>query len=74
MRTAPITTPAGLGLILREARLAAGFTQRELAAELGVAQSYIVELEAGKQIKALERLFDFAGATGLKLYAETPDA
>lgn len=73
MRTAPITTPAGLGLTLREARLAAGYTQRELAKELGIAQSYVVELEAGKQIKAIERLFEIARATGLTLYAETPD-
>ena len=73
MRTAPITTPAALGFTLREARLSAGYTQRELAAALGVAQSYVVELEAGKDIKAIARLFDIARLTGLTLYAETVD-
>lgn len=73
MRTAAISTAAGLGLVLREARLGAGLTQRELATELGVAQSYVAELEAGKEIKAVERLFDIARITGLRLYAETQD-
>lgn len=73
MRTAAITTPAGLGFVLREARMSSGLTQRALAAELGVAQSYVAELEAGKDIKAVERLFDIARITGLTLYAETQD-
>ncbi|CAQ02250.1 helix-turn-helix domain-containing protein [Clavibacter sepedonicus] len=73
MRTAAITDPTTLGLVLREARLQRGMTQRELAAVLDVRQSYIAEMELGKSIKALERLFDFARETGLTLSADLVD-
>ncbi|CCE74588.1 helix-turn-helix domain-containing protein [Clavibacter nebraskensis] len=73
MRTAAITDPTALGLVLREARLQRGMTQRELAAVLDVRQSYIAEMELGKSIKALERLFDFARETGLTLSADLGD-
>jgi HTH-type transcriptional regulator/antitoxin HipB len=73
MRTAAITDTAALGLVLREARLQRGLTQRELAAALDVRQSYIAEMELGKSIKALERLFDFARETGLTLSADIAD-
>ena len=74
MRTAAITDPTTLGLVLREARLQRGLTQRELAAALDVRQSYIAEMELGKSIKALERLFDFARETGLTLSADLADS
>lgn len=73
MRTAAITDTAALGLVLREARLQSGLTQRQLAAALDVRQSYIAEMELGKSIKALERLFDFARETGLTLTADIAD-
>ena len=73
MRTAAITDPTTLGLVLREARLQRGLTQLELAAVLDVRQSYIAEMELGKSIKALERLFDFARETGLTLSADLVD-
>ena len=59
-----IIDPATLGLILRDARMKSGLTQRQLAEELGVSQRYVVELEAGKPTKAIERLLDFAQVTG----------
>jgi transcriptional regulator with XRE-family HTH domain len=68
MRSSRISDTATLGLVLREARIRRGLTQRELAAHLGVRQSYIVELEAGKPTKAIERLLDFARETGVALY------
>ncbi|MBP2457353.1 transcriptional regulator with XRE-family HTH domain [Clavibacter michiganensis] len=70
MRTAPIKDPTTLGLVLREARLQRGLTQRELAIILGVRQSYIAEMELGKSIKAIERLFDFGRETGLVFTAD----
>lgn len=73
MRTAAITNETTLGLILREARIARGLTQRELAAELGVDQRYVVELEAGKPTKALQRVFAFALRTGIAFTASIPD-
>jgi HTH-type transcriptional regulator/antitoxin HipB len=70
MRSTAITDPETLGLVLREARERCGLTQRQLAEQMDVRQSYIAELEAGKSVKALERLLDFAQATGVTLRAE----
>lgn len=71
MRTAKITSPAALGRILRESRIAQGLTQDELAADMGVNRRYITELEGGKPTKALERLFEYMRETGIALYGET---
>jgi HTH-type transcriptional regulator/antitoxin HipB len=71
MRSARINDPSELGVILREARIAKGLSQRELASRLGVAQKYIVELEAGKPTKAIDRLFEFALATDITFRAES---
>jgi HipA-like protein len=49
----------GLCLLLQQGRLAAGLTQRQLADRLNVSQSYIRALESGKDVKVLERIFDF---------------
>lgn len=73
MRSARIVNPQSLGSVLREARLARGITQRQLAHELDVNQEYIVHLEAGKPTKAMTRLFDFMQETGVTLYAEVAD-
>lgn len=73
MRTAAIRDVETLGLVLREARMNRGLTQRDLARALGVHQSYVAELEAGKSVKALERLLDFLGEVGLALHAESTD-
>ena len=67
--SARITDAETLGLVLREARLRNEITQHELAYRLNVHQSYVVELEAGKSIKAIDRLFDYASEVGLSLYA-----
>ena len=70
VRSVRIKDPRTLGNVLREARMASGMTQRELADELGVNQPYIVELESGKGTKAIERLLEFAQATGITIYCE----
>jgi transcriptional regulator with XRE-family HTH domain len=44
----------GLGLLLEQGRLAAGLTQRQLADQMNVSQSYIWSLESGKDVKVLE--------------------
>lgn len=74
MRTARLTSPAALGRALREARLSRGISQRKMAHDLGVSQRYIVELEAGKPTKALERLFEYMREAGVSLYADIADA
>ena len=59
-----------LGLMLQQGRLARGLSQRELAAELGLTQRWVSEMEAGKPGKLTERLFTMLDATGVRLYAE----
>ena len=67
---AKIGDPEALGLVLQQARLLSGFTQRQLAQQLGVSQRYIWELESGKPSIALTRLFEAMRATGMSLSAE----
>ncbi len=73
MRTGRISDAKTLGLILREARMRRGITQRDLAEDMAVTQRYVVELERGKPTKAIERLLDFARQTGVSFYAEVED-
>jgi transcriptional regulator with XRE-family HTH domain len=63
----------GLGLLLQQGRLAAGLTQRQLADQLNVSQSYIWALESGKDVKVLDRIFAVMRATGVTMALEVPD-
>ena len=67
---AKIGDPEALERVLQQARLLSGFTQRQLAQQLGVSQRYIWELESGKPSIALTRLFEAMRATGMSLSAE----
>lgn len=49
---------------LRQARLDAGLTQREVAAKLGRLQSYIVKCEDGTRRVDAAELFEFAAVYG----------
>jgi HTH-type transcriptional regulator/antitoxin HipB len=62
-----------LGLLLQQGRLAAGLTQRQLALELGMTQSYLWDLENGKDIKALERVFAIIRRTGITMTMDIPN-
>lgn len=73
MHTARITGPEILGMLLREGRLARGLSQRQLAERLGTSQRYVVELEQGKPVKAVERLFAYLQETGITLHADIAD-
>jgi transcriptional regulator with XRE-family HTH domain len=53
--------------LIREARLRAGFTQRDLASRLGTTQSAIARWEAGRATPSLETLAKVASACGLDL-------
>ncbi|HMQ36330.1 MAG TPA: helix-turn-helix transcriptional regulator [Micropruina sp.] len=67
--SAHLRSPADFGLAVQQARLARGLTQNELAAQLGVPQSTISEIEAGKSTIYLRRLLSIARLTGLEFTA-----
>jgi HTH-type transcriptional regulator/antitoxin HipB len=66
----PVPNAESLGLMLQQGRLARGLSQRQLAAELGLTQRWVSEMEAGKPGKLTERLFAMLDATGVRLFAE----
>lgn len=68
-----VTSPQALGRILQQARLARGMTQHEVAAELGISQGYVSELEVGMTSLALTRIFDIMRLTGMTLTAQIPE-
>lgn len=72
-RSAALRDAQTLGLVLREARIERGLTQGDIAQALDVHRSYVVELEAGKSVKAVERLLEFAREVGLVIRAEPFD-
>lgn len=71
--TGPVASPAALGRLLQQARLARGLSQQEVADELGTSQAYVSELEAGKNSLAMTRVFEFMRLTGMTLTAAIPD-
>ena len=63
-------TAEHVGLLLREARGAKGWTQGQLAAELGTSQSAIARMEQGKQnlsLKMIQRLETIVGRSIVKV-------
>ena len=56
-RWAVVHTPADLGRFLAEVRVEHGYTQDELADELGISRRYLYEIETGKPSLYTSRLF-----------------
>jgi len=71
--TARLRTPGDFGLAVQQARLARAMSQTELAAELGIPQSTISEIESGKATIYLRRLLHIARVTGLEFTATWED-
>lgn len=71
--TGGAASPQALGRLLQQARLARGFSQQQVADELGISQSYVSELENGKTSLALMRIFEIMRLTGMTLQAEIPE-
>ncbi|HRN28706.1 MAG TPA: helix-turn-helix transcriptional regulator [Terrimesophilobacter sp.] len=67
--TARLRVPADFGLAIQQARLARGLSQSELAAEVGIPQSTLSQLENGNSTIFLRRLLAIAQATGVELSA-----
>lgn len=64
---APMSEPGGLlywqiGINIREARIAAGLTQAELAERVPILRTSITNIEAGRQRLPLTTLYDIADA------------
>ncbi len=55
-----------VGANVREARLAAGMTQEELAERSGFSQQYISGLERGKRNPTIVSVYELAQALGVK--------
>ena len=70
---ARLRTPGDFGHALSSARLAAGITQEQLAAEIGVPQSTVSQLENGQSTIFLRRWLALARALDLQLFAEWDD-
>jgi len=56
-RWAPVYTGEDLGRVMRALRESRGWTQAELADQLGVSRRYVVEIEQGKPGLFTQRLF-----------------
>lgn len=65
-----IASPGDLGVFLRDLRLQRGWTQQDLAEELGVTRQYVVELETGRPTLYADRLFRALRLLGGQLRAE----
>ncbi len=70
---ARVNGPAELGVALREFRVMRGLTQRQLAAELGLSQRYVWELEQGKPGKVTDRLFAMLRLLDVRMTLEQVD-
>ena len=70
---AQLRTPADFGNALGSARRARGITQQQLAAELGVPQSTVSQLESGQSTIYLRRVLAAARTLDMQLFAEWND-
>lgn len=70
---ADVTDAVTLGIVLQQARMAAGQTQRQFADELGISQRYVWEMESGKPSLYSDRLFRALRALDVRLTAEFDD-
>lgn len=57
----------GINTQLREARLSAGLTVKQLAAKLGCTQQYLSAVESGKKSVSIKQLRHIADALGLEV-------
>lgn len=64
-----VRNPEALGAVVRQARMAAGLTQQELAQRLGMPKQMMWNLENGRSTKAIDRLFAVLRETGVTLHA-----
>jgi y4mF family transcriptional regulator len=61
-----------LGTVVRQARLARGLRQDQLAAAAGVGLRFLVELERGKPTVRLDKVFAVLNALGCRVDVTPP--
>jgi transcriptional regulator with XRE-family HTH domain len=61
-----------VGNAVRDARLAAGISQSELARRLGVSPPYVVRIERGQENPTAGQLFNIASALGAAFRLSMP--
>ncbi|BAJ74749.1 predicted transcriptional regulator [Microbacterium testaceum StLB037] len=71
---AHIESPADIGHVVRRIRESQGWSQRKLAAALGVGQRYLHELEVGRAKRIDDHYFEVLSTLGINLVAEFDDA
>ena len=71
--TEPIRTALELGVLLKEARIAADLRQRDAADLCGVSERFLVQLEQGKPGARLELVLKVCRGLGVALEARVPD-
>ena len=71
-RTFTVRTGKDLGGAVREARLAAGMTQEELAERTGLGRSYLAKMEAGLSVVLLERAMKALRLLGAEVVVTVP--
>lgn len=65
-----LSVPSQVGLVLRAARKAAGLSQKDLAARLGLSQNRLSELETDPGSMRVEQLLAVLAALGLELQVQ----
>ena len=68
--TTKVKNSFALGQIIQQARMEKGYSQRELAAMLGISQKWVWEMEQGKPGILMDRLFIMLDSLNIKLSAE----
>lgn len=69
-----IRTPADLGALIRERRIALGLDQRTLAEKVGASRQWVVDAEKGKPRSEIGLLLRTIGALGVVLNADKEGA
>lgn len=67
-------TTEEIGTVVRQARLAQGLRQDQLAAAAGVGLRFLVELEGGKPTVRLDKVLAVLSALGCRLDVTPPPA
>ena len=67
-----VMTVAQIGAVVRNARLAQGLRQDQLAAAAGVGVRFLVELERGKPTVRLDKVLAVLSALGCRLDVTPP--